>query len=78
VKFPFTESTCPSPDTEIPWHTAYLNPSTVLAVIEYDVGGSERTGEKVANIVFATGFRWTVRAKVEDWAALTAMLEQVK
>ena len=70
MKFPFSESICPSfADTEIQWHTAYLDPAASLAVIEYDVGAADRDGETVANIVFATGFRWTVRAKDEDWAA---------
>lgn len=76
MKFPFSESICPSfTDTEIQWHTAYLDPAAILAVIELDVGMAERDGERVANIVFATGFRWTVRAKVADWEALAAAME---
>lgn len=76
MKIQFSESICPSfTDTEIQWHTAYLDPSQILAVIECDVGMAGRPAETVANIVFATGFRWTVRAKDEDWAALAAALE---
>jgi hypothetical protein len=77
MKLQFSESICPSfSDTEIQWHTAYLDPSAILAVIECEMSGAARPGESVANIVFASGFRWTVRAKDDDWAALTAMLER--
>lgn len=75
MKFQFTESVCPGPSTDVRWQTAHINPDTVLAVIPWE---DAKDDEWTSSIVFATGFRWMVRAKASEWAALTAMLERVK